>query len=174
MAKMVKTRLCIISDTHTRAPKPHSCAQYAYREPLPKADVLLHAGDLTMTGGVAEYEVMLNVFRKAEAEVKIVIAGNHDITLDEDFYNQSGKMIYHRNEPQDLEKVREMWTGNHAKEAGIIYLEEGIRTFTLHNGATFTVRGISIDILDAFRIAYWSLYVTDSASIIAFTLHPLF
>lgn len=142
MAERIKTRFCIISDTHTHGPNPKSFIQYAYREPLPKADVLLHAGDLTMVGRVWEYERMLDVFRNARAELKIVIAGNHDITLDESFYNETGKFLFHPNESENLEKVRELWTGRSAQQAGIVYLEEGTRTFSLKNGAVFTVRAL--------------------------------
>lgn len=135
----VKTRFCIISDTHTRAPLPESATDYAYRQPLPSAHVLLHAGDLTMTGRVSEYQQMLNVFRETDAELKIVIAGNHDITLDESFYQNIGESLFHPGKPEDLGKVREMWTGWEAKQAGIIYLGEGTRRFRLKNGAEFTV-----------------------------------
>ncbi|MCJ1428345.1 hypothetical protein MMC29_006254 [Sticta canariensis] len=135
----VKTRFCILSDTHTRAPLPESSTDYAYRQPLPSAHVLLHAGDLTMTGRVSEYQQMLNVFREADAELKIVIAGNHDITLDESFYQEIGESIFHPGNPEDLAKVREMWTGWEAKQVGIIYLGEGTRRFQLKNGAEFTI-----------------------------------
>lgn len=152
MVKMIKTRLCVISDTHTATPMPVSSAEYAYREPLPKADVLLHAGDLTTTGLVSEYQVMLDVLKKAEAELKIVIAGNHDITLDESFYNGCGSWMFHGGKAENLSKVREMWTGWDAKQAGIIYLEEGTRTFVLKNGATLTV-GEMLSIL--YRFCSW-------------------
>lgn len=135
----VKTRFCILSDTHTRAPLPENSTTYAYRQPLPAAHVLLHAGDLTMTGRVSEYQQMLSAFREADAELKIVIAGNHDITLDENFYRRVGESLFHPGNPEDLEKVREMWTGWEAKQAGIIYLDEGTRSFQLKNGAKFTV-----------------------------------
>lgn len=140
VSNTVKTRLCVISDTHTHGPMPHSCDGFAYRQPLPKADVLLHAGDITMTGRVSEYEKMLDVLKSTEAELKIVIAGNHDITLDKSFYDDIGGALFHRSQPEDLDRVKEIWTGSEAKEAGIIYLEEGTNSFMLNNGATFTVR----------------------------------
>lgn len=135
----VKTRFCILSDTHSQAPLPEGSTDRAYRQPLPTAHVLLHAGDLTMTGRVSEYQQMLNAFREADAELKIVIAGNHDITLDESFYGKIGESLFHPSKPEDVTKVREMWTGWEAKQAGIVYLEEGTRRFHLRNGAKFTV-----------------------------------
>ena len=38
--------------------------------------------------------------------------------------------------------IRFMWTGEEAREAGIVYLEEGIRTFELRSGVRFTVSGL--------------------------------
>lgn len=137
--RTVKTRFCILSDTHNQAPKTESSTQYAYRQPLPTADVLLHAGDLTMTGRVMEYQQIIDMLAAADAELKIVIAGNHDITLDESFYKSIGKTLYHPNSPENVDEVKEMWTGTKARQAGIIYLEEGTRTFILNNGAKLTV-----------------------------------
>ena len=95
-----------------------------------------------MTGRVSEYEKTLNVLNQADAEIKIVIAGNHDITLDESFYNGAGRMLFHQSRSEDLNQVKEMWTGWKAKQAGIVYLEEGVKTFKLKNGARFTVSGV--------------------------------
>ncbi|KAL8765662.1 MAG: hypothetical protein Q9209_007342 [Squamulea sp. 1 TL-2023] len=137
--KTIKTRFCIISDTHTAKLWPSSDKSHAYRDPLPSADVLLHAGDITMIGYIDEYESMIDMLSQADAELKIVIAGNHDVTLDEPYYENIGKRKFHRNFGEDLEVVREMWTGQKAKKAGIVYLDEGVRTFTLSNGASFTM-----------------------------------
>ncbi|KAI9839453.1 MAG: hypothetical protein M1819_002078 [Sarea resinae] len=138
MAKSVKTRFCVISDTHDRAPASADQTSFAYRSPLPSADVLLHGGDLTMVGRTSEYEAMIAMLREADAEVKIVIAGNHDISLDPDYYADIGH-FRHQTDEEDVERVRELWTGAEAKGAGILYLEEGLSTFTLKNGARFTI-----------------------------------
>lgn len=91
-----------------------------------------------MVGYPAEYERMLSFLRTAPAELKLVIAGNHDITLHKDLYLERLNKK-HRNAPEDTDAIREMWTGEEARSAGIVYLEEGIRTFELGNGARFTV-----------------------------------
>lgn len=135
----IKTRFLIISDTHTAPLFPANDTSHAYRDPLPSADVLLHAGDLTKFGYINEYEATIAMLAGVEAELKIVIAGNHDVTLDEEYYNTTGKKRFHRNMGEDLDVVKDMWKGEQAREAGIVYLEEGIRTFTLSNGAKFTV-----------------------------------
>ncbi|KAL8757018.1 MAG: hypothetical protein Q9199_002528 [Rusavskia elegans] len=137
--KTVKTRFCIISDTHTAELWPSDDKSHAYRDPLPSADVLLHAGDITIAGYIHEYEPMFEMLSKADAELKIIIAGNHDVTLDEPYYEKTGKREFHRNIGEDLGVVREIWTGERAKKAGIVYLEEGVRTFTLSTGACFTI-----------------------------------
>lgn len=138
-SKTVKTRFCLISDTHTQDLFPAEDTKHAFREPLPSADVLLHAGDITKVGYVAEYERMFELLKKADAEVKIVIAGNHDITLDPEYYHTIGKNWMHRRIAEDTDLVKEIWTGSEARAAGITYLEEGVKSFELSNGAKFTV-----------------------------------
>lgn len=92
-----------------------------------------------MTGQMKEYLEIFDVLAAAEAKLKIVIAGNHDTTLDDDFYREIGQTRFHRNRPESLSKVKDLWTGERAMQAGIIYLEEGTRKFQLTNGAQLTV-----------------------------------
>lgn len=85
------------------------------------------------------------MLKKASAELKLVISGNHDITLHEEFYVRgTGKDKHGRRGRglEDVQKIREMWTGEEARRAGIVYLEEGVRTFELKSGAKFTVGGL--------------------------------
>ncbi|MCJ1372841.1 hypothetical protein MMC20_004066 [Loxospora ochrophaea] len=140
----VKTRICIISDTHTRQPFPATDTNHAFRNPLPTADILLHAGDLTSTGRITEYESTITMLKEANAELKLVIAGNHDTSLDSEYYPRAIKekflpVIGHRFGGEDLVKVKELWTGEELGKAGIVYLEEGVQTFELKNGARFTI-----------------------------------
>ncbi|MCJ1350065.1 MAG: hypothetical protein MMC33_000046 [Icmadophila ericetorum] len=116
--KTVKTRFTIISDTHAKQPFPAGNTKHAYRLPLPKADVLIHSGDLTQWGALMEHESTFDVLREANAEIKISAW---------------------RGSMKDYDDAVEMWTGKDAKMAGIVYLEEGVRTFELKNGAIFTV-----------------------------------
>ena len=81
---------------------------------------------------------MLDFLKQAKAELKLVIAGNHDITLHEELYLKRLKNK-HNNVPEDMGKIREMWMGEEARRYGIVYLEEGTRMFELGNGARFTV-----------------------------------
>ncbi|KAK5124579.1 hypothetical protein LTR16_003521, partial [Cryomyces antarcticus] len=86
-----KTRFVCISDTHTAT---------ASSVKLPKGDVLIHAGDLTNQGSLSELRKSIDWIETADFEAKIVVAGNHDITLDADFYNEHGR-YFHNQHPQD-------------------------------------------------------------------------
>ena len=80
--RLIKTRFLILSDTHSAVPLPDGAEKHiAFRQPLPRADVLLHCGDLTMIGHLHEYEKALAMLESIEAELKLVVAGNHDISL---------------------------------------------------------------------------------------------
>jgi predicted phosphohydrolase len=59
-----------ISDTHNTRPE------------LPKGDVLLHAGDLTQSGSLAEVRRQIDWLDSQPHKFKVVIAGNHDLCLD--------------------------------------------------------------------------------------------
>lgn len=138
-----QTRFLLLSDTHDRSPALLSSDIYAFRDPLPSSDVLLHAGDLTMIGGASNYRKIVQWLKTSDAELKLVIAGNHDIDLDAPYYRKhSGE------EPQEAERqiqeAKEVWMGEEAQKAGIVYLEEGVRTFELSNGGKFTVYLLSL------------------------------
>jgi 3',5'-cyclic AMP phosphodiesterase CpdA len=78
----ITTRFLVISDTHSASPEQNVAKDdIAFRPPLPKADVLLHCGDLTMIGHLHEYEKTLTMLEGIDADLKLVIAGNHDISL---------------------------------------------------------------------------------------------
>ncbi|KAL4778948.1 Metallo-dependent phosphatase-like protein [Aspergillus varians] len=94
-----KTRLLLLSDTHTTPPSPRTF-NTPYRQPLPAAQILLHAGDITKVGLPSEHKSMLALLKSHPAELKIVIAGNHDITLDEGYYNRVGWLRHRHREPR--------------------------------------------------------------------------
>ena len=67
----LQVRIVCISDTHTHKPTF-----------LPHGDVLVHAGDLTNNGTVAEIQDQIDWISSLPYEHKIVIAGNHDSWFD--------------------------------------------------------------------------------------------
>ncbi|MCJ1472168.1 hypothetical protein MMC13_000815 [Lambiella insularis] len=137
---LIKTRFCIISDTHATPLLPPLDSSHPYRQPLPPADVLLHAGDLSEVGSLEEYQVTIDVLKSCDAELKIVIGGSHDLSLDPEYMalvDMGGRPF--EGPENDTWKVMELWKGPEAQAAGIVYLEEGIHTFELKNGAKFTI-----------------------------------
>ncbi|PHH69360.1 hypothetical protein CDD82_7813 [Ophiocordyceps australis] len=79
-----RTRFVCVSDTHNCPVK------------LPKGDVLVHAGDLTNQGSYSELSKAVKWLEAADFEAKIVVAGNHDITLDSAFYSQHGQAFHNK------------------------------------------------------------------------------
>ncbi|KAL4952966.1 Metallo-dependent phosphatase-like protein [Aspergillus filifer] len=88
-----KTRFVCVSDTHAYTP-----SEAGFK--LPKGDVLIHAGDLTNRGTKSELKKTMDWIAAADFEVKIVICGNHDITLDVPFYNARSSN-FHRSNTED-------------------------------------------------------------------------
>lgn len=139
----------MISDTHQgfKNRKTYS-DDSAFRPPFPKVDILLHSGDLTMTGRIDEHRGALAMLKEMPAELKLVIAGNHDLTLHKDYYlnekSENGELYAQKLDPGDYDPnnvhiAEQYWTGKEAEEAGVTYLTEGLHTFSLSNGATFTI-----------------------------------
>lgn len=148
----VKTRILIISDTHKSVPKlsdpaediGHEIAQIdqhrstavtGFRHPLPKADVVLHCGDLTSRGFTDEVQGAFDMLRTLDAPLKLVIAGNHDLCLDPNFVR--GKFGGYDQADHMIKEARQMVEDGRAD--GIQLLDEGVHTFDLANGARLKV-----------------------------------
>ena len=123
-----RIRIVCISDTHNTFPQ------------LPQGDVLIHAGDLTNQGTFSELQKTVKWLEKAPFESKVVIAGNHDITLDSTFYKQYGSSFHNQN-LQDTEGCIRLLT----ESSSITYLNHESKTIRLvkHGGpqTTFKVFG---------------------------------
>ncbi|KAI1451864.1 Metallo-dependent phosphatase, partial [Annulohypoxylon moriforme] len=117
-----------ISDTHNCTVK------------LPKGDVLIHCGDLTNQGSFSELKKQVTWLEKADFECKLVIAGNHDLTLDTDFFEQYGD-YFHNNTPQNPVDCQNLLT--HSKP--LIYLQHSGQVIKLTSPSgprtTFNVFG---------------------------------
>ncbi|KAM0322170.1 hypothetical protein ACHAQA_009659 [Verticillium albo-atrum] len=66
-----RVRIVCISDTHTLVPSA-----------VPDGDILIHAGDLTNDGTVADLQTQIDWIAALPHPHKIAIAGNHDTYLD--------------------------------------------------------------------------------------------
>ena len=64
-----------------------------FRHPLPSADVLIHCGDLSIIGLPSEYHKTLDMLASIDAPVKLIIAGNHDRTLDKTWMKNHEEML---------------------------------------------------------------------------------
>ncbi|CDM33338.1 hypothetical protein DTO013E5_9082 [Penicillium roqueforti] len=82
-----KTRFVCVSDTHGYTP-----SEAGFK--LPAGDVLIHAGDLTNNGSLKELRKTIDWISKADFEIKIIVGGNHDVTLDPEFYREHGKRFH--------------------------------------------------------------------------------
>ncbi|KAJ5315731.1 hypothetical protein N7476_006038 [Penicillium atrosanguineum] len=97
-----KTRFVCVSDTHGYTP-----SEAGFK--LPAGDVLIHAGDLTNKGTMSELRRTMDWISKADFEIKLIVAGNHDITLDSEFYAQHGQG-FHGDQLEDPRKCTEFIT----------------------------------------------------------------
>lgn len=80
-------RFVIISDTHSTQPRD-----------IPDGDVLLHSGDLTKLGAATEVKEQLDWLVSLPHRIKVLIAGNHDFSLDDSaprkWYTNKGQALH--------------------------------------------------------------------------------
>ncbi|KAL3481770.1 Metallo-dependent phosphatase-like protein [Aspergillus californicus] len=126
----VKTRFLVLSDTHG-----HDLDYSVYH-----ADVAIHCGDLTTGSKLNEFKTALKTLQTIDAPLKLVIAGNHDFTMDIPMFHKKVAEVTPPLEPTlvkreygDYGEIRELF--NQARPSGIVFLDEGTHHFTLQNGA---------------------------------------
>ncbi|KAG7095942.1 hypothetical protein E1B28_006626 [Marasmius oreades] len=119
------TRFVCIADTHS------------HEFYVPPGDVLLHGGDLTNTGTVHNFEKTMEWLYGMPHNVKVIIGGNHDLTLHRKWYDDNWDRWHYRIGKQDIKTIMELIKGPKAKEAGIIYLEDEKTTFQAKEGGRF-------------------------------------
>jgi hypothetical protein len=76
------------------------------------------------------------MFSSSPAELRLVIAGNHDVSLDREYW-QSHR--YNDDDPKEHSRAMKMWMGQRAVEAGVTYLTQGTSTHTISKGAKITI-----------------------------------
>jgi len=97
------TRFACFSDTHglhDQIPEKHK----------PAVDVLLHAGDFSNTGELEQVESLNSWLKDYPAKHKLVIAGNHDITFHEEYYQAVGAKRFHSGREYDCGKAKGLLT----------------------------------------------------------------
>jgi hypothetical protein len=132
------TRILIISDTHGTNP---ITAQ------LPPVDLVVHCGDLTQDSKLGEFKQAISLLKSLDAPLKLVIAGNHDFTLDKPVYKEklieAGLPTPHEDELvrkacEDFGEARALLESSQ-RDAGILFLDEGIHEISLANGVLLKI-----------------------------------
>ena len=133
----IKTRFLIISDTHGMEFNPED-------KPHQHADVAIHCGDLTDGSKLEEFRSALRLLQDIDAPLKLVIAGNHDFTLDIPAFEKKVTEVYPPLAPDLVVKehgaygeARQLFEA--MKSAGVVFLDEGTHRFSLENGALLTI-----------------------------------
>lgn len=119
-------RFLIMSDTH----------DIGLPSDLPECDVLLHCGDLTECGTPSSISDSLQALSQVKAELKLVIAGNHEISLDKKYWLGEGGSEADVGEAHALISPE---PESKASRSRVTFLSEGTYRFTLSSGATFRV-----------------------------------
>mmetsp|Transcript_16320 Transcript_16320/g.31670 ORF Transcript_16320/g.31670 Transcript_16320/m.31670 type:complete len:392 (+) Transcript_16320:136-1311(+) len=116
-------RFVCVSDMH---------GKYASMEDavLPEGDVLVNCGDLTLNGSMRELRAFREWMEKQPHKNKVVIAGNHDVTLDREFYGKNEKIFARSLSPTET------------VDDAISFVEEG--EYTYLNGTEVEVEGLKI------------------------------
>jgi predicted MPP superfamily phosphohydrolase len=122
----IPTRVMVMSNTHEH------CFD---RTKMPEVDIHIGTGDLTNIGEPKSLKNCVEMIGTIRAELKLVIAGNHDVTLDK---IRRIENISDEEYLKDHEAARENMTATLAKEAGITYLEEGTHTLATALGLLST------------------------------------
>ncbi|KAK3627154.1 H(+)-transporting V0 sector ATPase subunit d [Elasticomyces elasticus] len=137
LSQDIPTRFLIIPDTH---------GQTDLHLPTQEVDVVIHCGDLTEHSKLCEFEATLDLIKRIKAPLKLVIAGNHDFSLDLPMFRKKIADVRPPLDPDlvkreygDAGEAKRLLQTEDAKSAGIVYLEEGTHTFTLANGARLKV-----------------------------------
>jgi diketogulonate reductase-like aldo/keto reductase/Icc-related predicted phosphoesterase len=119
-------RVVTISDTHG---KHRKITKY---NPLPEGDVLIHAGDFTNTGELSQISDFCEWMGTLPYKHKVVIAGNHDLTLDGEWYSKpENHERFHKKKKKDEQKamamMRECKNFHYLEEQTVIV--EGYKVF---------------------------------------------
>ncbi|OSX65378.1 hypothetical protein POSPLADRAFT_1135977 [Postia placenta MAD-698-R-SB12] len=125
------TRFVCISDTHS----------HVY--PVPHGDVLLHSGDLCMRGQLKHLQTTVDWLKGLPHPAKILIAGNHDLCLDND-WREGGtlaRVLGNGIRAQDVDAAQTLMRSEELRETGIRYLEYEPIQITTASGRTWNIYG---------------------------------
>lgn len=140
MAPLIPTKVLIISDTHG--------LRFAKETAFPPVDVVIHCGDLTEHSKLVGFDNTVQLLRDIDAPLKLVVAWNHDFSLDEAAFERKiaeARRLSDENIDDLVVRdygvngtAREIWR-EAEKNDNIILMDEGTHHFTLQNEASLTV-----------------------------------
>ncbi|KAF5635038.1 metallophosphoesterase domain protein [Fusarium sp. NRRL 52700] len=139
MPALIKTRILILSDTHGLRFEEN-------KKPLAPVDLVIHCGDLTDDSKLEGFRGTIRLLEEIDAPTKIVIAGNHDFSLDDGVFKDKIAEAS-RVAQEDLEQSIKDEYGDYGEakkllieaDHGIIFLDEGTHEIRLQNGALIKV-----------------------------------
>ncbi|KAJ4360526.1 uncharacterized protein N0V89_001091 [Didymosphaeria variabile] len=105
-------RVVCISDTHNTTPT------------VPRGDILVHAGDLSQNGTFEEVQRAVDWISSLPHEHKLVIAGNHDLILDDVFVADAPNRVFTTEDGRRKEDLK--W-------GDVIYLEDSMATINVRD-----------------------------------------
>jgi predicted phosphodiesterase len=133
----IKTRVLVLSDTH---------GDDLIHKPTGTYDVAIHCGDLTEESKLDEFRVALDTMLSIQAPLKLIIAGNHDFSMDvpvlanklaDNTTAEDADLV--KRTYGDFGEARALFETDAAKAAGVRFLDEGNYTFDLANGASLSI-----------------------------------
>ena len=81
--------------------------------------MLIHAGDFTNTGELSQVRSVVEWMSQLPHKIKILIAGNHDVTVQQEYYEEVGRHRFHHKREDDAEVRRILRETN-----ALTYLED--------------------------------------------------
>lgn len=135
----IKTKVLVLSDTHGQ-PLKHNIDT--------RPDIVVHCGDFTEESKLHEFRTAIELLKSIDAPIKLVIAGNHDLTLDDRVYEEARRGVAAESDHDTglLDRVyvkvgeaRELFETEEAKTAGVYLLDEGNYEIELTNGALLSL-----------------------------------
>jgi hypothetical protein len=122
-----------------------------------------------MEGLASEYRKTLDMLASIDAPVKLIIAGNHDRTLDKTWARNHEKFFWGKKWEDVCGEAREMWFGpeGRAVKEGVTMLEEGIHEIELGNGAVLKVGDLHMFLPSLFTLILVSF---EARNIYAFSM----
>eukprot|EP01060_Flectonema_neradi_P011945 TRINITY_DN1888_c0_g1_i1.p1 TRINITY_DN1888_c0_g1~~TRINITY_DN1888_c0_g1_i1.p1 ORF type:complete len:294 (+),score=46.03 TRINITY_DN1888_c0_g1_i1:42-884(+) len=129
-------RIVCISDTHGKELK--------MSHPVPNGDILVHGGDITNTGELCQLQAFNQWLGTLPHKHKIVIAGNHDLTLDKESYTKGMAFRFAHRTPYDVEECRKTITNATVLENESCVVE-GLNFYGSPYSARFHDWGFNVD-----------------------------